>query len=402
VEPDQIPPGDVVAMLANCHTPVAVREAAAHVAHGVTALAAGSRVIVVHADEATGAEAMSAAPANGGPMLWLHPFGAVERVPVITSSTVNPYRVLFATAERAGARAALMLGSNGSVLSTAMVESLLRPLLTSDLDLAAPRYRRHKFEGLINSAIVYPLTRALFGRRIQGQIGVDYGFSGRLVSRLLSSEGATRPGRTSWIPAQAVAEDLQACEVSLAASLPPAEGAEPSQALAQVLGPLFLEIERQAAFWQRVARTQAVPLFGDDVPAGDDSGPFDVKPLVESFQLAYRNLQDVWALVLPPATLLELKRLTLLAPDSFRFPDDLWARVVYDFALAHRVRAINRDHLLRALTPAYLAWVASYALQVREMSWFAVTDRIERLCQSYESQKPYFLRRWRWPDRFNP
>jgi hypothetical protein len=145
-----------------------------------------------------------------------------------------------------------------------------------------------------------------------------------------------------------------------------------------------------------------VPLFGDDVPAGDDSGPFDVKPLVESFQLAYRNLQDVWALVLPPATLLELKRLTLLAPDSFRFPDDLWARVVYDFALAHRVRAINRDHLLRALTPAYLAWVASYALQVREMSWFAVTDRIERLCQSYESQKPYFLRRWRWPDRFNP
>jgi hypothetical protein len=29
-------------------------------------------------------------------------------------------------------------------------------------------------------------------------------------------------------------------------------------------------------------------------------------------------------------------------------------------------------------------------------------QRLERLCQTYEAQKPYLISRWRSPDRFNP
>ena len=132
-----------------------------------------------------------------------------------------------------------------------------------------------------------------------------------------------------------------------------------------------------------------------------NSDPFDVQPFVESFRLAYRNLQDIWGLVLPPATLVDLKRLTLTT-SQFRMPDDLWARIVYDFVLGHRLRAINRDHLLAALTPIYLAWVASHALEIGVGSRAAADELVERLCLAYEAQKPYLLRRWRWPDRFNP
>ena len=81
--------------------------------------------------------------------------------------------------------------------------------------------------------------------------------------------------------------------------------------------------------------------------------------MIASFQLGYRNLQEVWSLVLSPATILELKRLTRAAAEQFRMPDELWVRVIYDFALAHRLRVMSRDHLLRSLTPLYLAWVAS-------------------------------------------
>ena len=45
---------------------------------------------------------------------------------------------------------------------------------------------------------------------------------------------------------------------------------------------------------------------------------------------------------------------------AFRMPDSLWARIVYDFLLAYRLRTINRGHLLGALIPLYLAWVASH------------------------------------------
>jgi glucosylglycerate synthase len=70
--------------------------------------------------------------------------------------------------------------------------------------------------------------------------------------------------------------------------------------------------------------------------------------------------------------------------------------------LGHRHRVINREHLLRAMTPIYLAWVASYALEVQTYSPLAVEDRLESLCAAFEDLKPYLLSRWRWPDRFNP
>jgi len=124
--------------------------------------------------------------------------------------------------------------------------------------------------------------------------------------------------------------------------------------------------------------------------------------MIESFALAYRNLQSVWTLVLPPATLVELKRLSLADPARFRLADDLWARIVFDFALAHRLRIINRDHLLKALVPLYLAWVASYATEVLGASGAMADVRLEQLCQAFETEKPYLVRRWRWPDRFNP
>jgi hypothetical protein len=75
---------------------------------------------------------------------------------------------------------------------------------------------------------------------------------------------------------------------------------------------------------------------------------------------------------------------------------------VFDFALAHRLRTINRDHLLKSMTPLYLAWVASYAHDLETGGATALEQRLERLSLAYESGKPYLVSRWRWPDRFNP
>jgi hypothetical protein len=128
----------------------------------------------------------------------------------------------------------------------------------------------------------------------------------------------------------------------------------------------------------------------------------DVADMIRSCQLGCRNLHEVWGAVLPPATLLELTRLGRAAPEQFRLPDDLWARIVYDFALGHRLRVMNRDHLLRSLTPLYLGWAASFVREAQHTGLAEIEQRIERLCVAYEGQKPYVLPRWRWPDRFNP
>ena len=184
--------------------------------------------------------------------------------------------------------------------------------------------------------------------------------------------------------------------------IPTADGVDLSTILAQTVGPLFAEMTSNAALWQRIRGSQPVETAGVAVTPPADGHPADTTPMLETFQLGFRNLQEVWGLVLPPVTLLELKRLSRVSVDRFHMPDELWVRIVYDFALAHRLRTLSRSHLLGALTPLYLGWVASYALEVGGASPAEAEQRLEKLARAYEDGKPYLLSRWRWPDRFNP
>jgi hypothetical protein len=398
---DPLPATDVVVALAGCQDPDGVRQAVEAVRAGVHLVRPALRSIVLTTDigweEPTddAAAALSTIPVS---------FGAMSRVPMLSSPAQDPYRVLFNTSQRAQACAALLLGSSSCDITPEIVQALLAPIVEKPFDIVAPLYVRRVFDSLINSAILYPLTRALYGKRIEGQLGLDFAFSARVAGRWgTDADSPIKATRTAWILSQAVCDGWQVCESHLPVRLaaPPDTG-DLSTALAQILGPLFLDMEPHAAVWQRVQRSHAVTVFGDPQPTPGEDDPVDVRPMIDSFRLAYRNLQDIWALVLPPAALIELQRLAAQPPESFRMSDNLWARIVFDFALGHRVRAISRDHLLRALTPAYLAWVASWAIEMRGAGRAAVDARLERLCLAFEAEKPYLVRRWRWPDRFNP
>src|SRR5205823_11272898 len=124
--------------------------------------------------------------------------------------------------------------------------------------------------------------------------------------------------------------------------------------------------------------------------------------LIDSFQLGARNLLEVWGAILPPSTLVELRKLARPGAGGFRMPDEMWARIIYDFALAHRLRTINRDQMLRAMTPIYLGWVASYAIELENASREDVVARLESLGAADESNNSYFVSRWRWLVRVNP
>jgi hypothetical protein len=145
-----------------------------------------------------------------------------------------------------------------------------------------------------------------------------------------------------------------------------------------------------------------VPFFGLRFDQDTGTETITVKSLIEAFRIGYRNLRDLWNSILPPATLLELTRMNRQSDSEFFYSDELWARTVYDFAIAHRLRSIGRDHLLRALTPLYMGWIASFLAAVNERGRGQVEVNIERLCLAYESEKPYLISRWRWPDRFTP
>ena len=220
------------------------------------------------------------------------------------------------------------------------------------------------------------------------------------------SECQWRSGQThplASLAPVAVCDNLQICQVHVGARVyPPTDWTNMSSLMAQVLGPIFLEMDRSAACWQRARGSVSVPVRGEYQSPSQETGTLDLNRMVETFRLGVRDLQEIWSLVLPPATLFEIRKVSRSTAEQVNMPDELWARIVYDFALAHRLRTINRDHLLRSMTPLYLAWVVSYARELETAGATSVEQRIERLALAYEAAKPYLISRWRWPDRFNP
>ena len=137
-------------------------------------------------------------------------------------------------------------------------------------------------------------------------------------------------------------------------------------------------------------------------PAASDLSPVhppDIDRLIEAFRLGYRELRDIWTWVLPARAIIDLRKLVDASPERFRLDDDLWSRIVYDFAMGYRLRVLPRDHLLRSLAPLYSGWLASFILQVRDLSVDATDQRVEQLAAAFEAQKPYLISRWRWPER---
>lgn len=308
-------------------------------------------------------------------------------------------RGVLALAAELRATACLVLNSDMAALQPDTLHALSMPLTEKQCDLVLPIYASGRYDGLLNTAIVAPMTRALYGKRVRYPLPLDFAASGRYAQNSLQ----TRSQGVFWPLMPAVHFPAQIGQVHLGIRhQPPMEGMELTAVMAEIVSPLFGEAEQSAAIWQRTRGSQATSIWGEWRDEGSVAEAIDVKPMIDSFHLASRNLDELWSLVLPPVTLLELKRISRAAPEQFRIADAVWARIVYDFALAHRLRTISRTHLMGALAPLYLGWVASYMQETSTLDAAGVSQRQEQLARGFEEQKPYLVSRWRWPDRFNP
>ncbi|MGB6974276.1 MAG: hypothetical protein WBD67_06300 [Terracidiphilus sp.] len=320
------------------------------------------------------------------------------------SLTAEDFARAHELASKHQAGAVLMLGPESGSLESAVLRDLSAAVLDANADLAVPRYNLSPRAGLVNSAIVHPLTRSLFATRVRYPLAIDLGLSPRMAERLaMVAHRYTnhhQPGALVWPVSEACVAGFAIAEVEGGPRVLP-QPAQPdlNSILPLVTGSLFAEVEQKAAYWQRARQ---LPLARTPLPLAHAAAadPADVASMIQGFRLAYTNLLEIWSLVLPPNALLGLKRLSLTEASEFRMPDSLWARIVFDFALAYRLRTINRGHLLGALIPLYLAWAASHINLTAAGA--DPEQHVDAVAAAFEAEKPYLLSRWRWPDRFNP
>jgi len=316
----------------------------------------------------------------------------------------SAFRMIFQIAHQLKAQACAVVDSDLRSITPEWIDLLVRPVIHANYDFVAPYYHRHKYDGTITNSIVYPLTRALYGLRVRQPIGGDFGLSSRLITRYLErgdwETDVARFGIDIWMSTVAIAEGFRVCQSFLGAKLHDAKdpGTDLSAMLQQVVGSVFHLMEEYETKWGRRSGSDSVDLFGFRYDVGLDPIEVNLARLLSSFQQGCSDLGEVWALALQEDTLAAIQSLGESSyhkgRESFHLEDTLWVRIIYEFATAYRNQPLNRNILLRSLTPLYLARVASFVSETKSLYAPQVEEKIEYLCRVFESQKPYLLDLW--------
>jgi glucosylglycerate synthase len=317
----------------------------------------------------------------------------------------SAFRYIFQIAHRLNAKACALVDSDLRSITPEWFDLLLRPLLHADYDFVAPYFHRHKYDGTITNSIVYPLTRALYGKRVRQPIGGDFGVSDSLIARYLAQENweseVARYGIDIWMTTIAIAEGYRVCQSFLGAKLHDAKdpGADLSAMLQQVVSSVFYLMADYEKRWMAVESSEEIDLFGFRFDVGLDSIEVNIERMVTLFQNGCLELGEIWSQSLQPSTQEEILRVgrkgNTIPMDRFNLPDDLWVKIIYDFANAYRIHPMQRGLLIRSLTPLYLGRVASFVNETRELYARQVEERIENLCQRFEAFKPYLSFLWK-------
>jgi len=339
-------------------------------------------------------------------------------------------RTIFEMAAALEAQALVVVDSDLRSIVPEWIELLAGPIVKGGYDFVAPLYARYKYDGTITNTVTYPLTRALYGHRIRQPIGGDFGVSGDLVRHYLTlddwTDDVSRFGIDIWMTTSALAGGYAVCQARLGAKVhdPKDPGADLGPMFRQVVSTILRLAVEHAERWLPVRGSHDVPAYGFDRII--DPPPLEVNTirLLAEFHAGSLTLADTWRRMIAPEnveTVLVLAREAGKLADAartrlgvsgesgssrqpstlemaealsaFHFPDDLWARTVYDLVVTART-ATDLEPLVAALVPIYFGRVGSFVIENRHVTTDQAEERVERQAREFELLKGYLVDRW--------
>ncbi|MBP6940351.1 MAG: glycosyltransferase [Syntrophorhabdaceae bacterium] len=312
----------------------------------------------------------------------------------------SAFRAIFEIAETIKAKACAVVDSDLRSITPEWVELLIKPILEGGFDYVAPLYQRHKYDGTITNSIVYPLTSALYGKRIRQPIGGDFGFSGRLAGFYLAKDvwetDVARFGIDIWMTTTAVANSFPVCQSYLGAKIHDAKdpGADLSAMLYQVVSATFDLMETYSDAWKPVRSSEPVPTLGFQYDVGLEPVSVNLERMIDRFSLGIKELGIFWKEFMTKELYSFFTKLTGNKKKTFRIPDEIWVETVYSFILAAHKRIMNREHLLKSLTPLYIGRTASFVMETWDSDSGKVEEKVENLRLMFEEKKDFLIKRW--------
>ena len=312
------------------------------------------------------------------------------------------FKNLFEAAVELQAKAVVVVDADLKSITPQWIQYLAEPIFAG-FNFVTPIYVRHKFDGSITNHIAYPLLRTLFGLRVRQPIGGDFGFSGRMARAFLAeqlwNERIAHYGIDIWMTTIAIARRFRVCQTFLGS--PKSHRAKDP---AKDLGPMFTQVimtffDLMIGFeylWKDTTESWPSSIFGFGLGVYEKPPEVsvDTEVLYKSFVSGFERYGEMWQKIIPKTELIEVDKTRKFSKEQFYYSSDLWARILFNFAIAYRNNEIPRDQIIEAMVPFYHSRILSFVNKTVHMDTKECEEYFESINRVFENEKYYLITRW--------
>jgi hypothetical protein len=352
---------------------------------------------------------------------------AYASIPVVTGGYTgtlgrgNAVRAILQAALALNARAVVVLDAHTTSITSDWVATLARPVLEGQVNLMMPCYRWPLPSGGLSDLIFYPLTRARWGFDLRqpgaGDCAISPALAQASVERDVWETEVAAAGFEVWLSTLALTEGpdpksgeqwrVGQANLGEKSYVPRTHRTHFSLLFRQAVGTLLRQVQLRQAVWQAMPAIQPIPMFPGSPTSPAEPVPVpDTTPLIDALMVGWTEHRALWQRILTPINLAAIEALAAQPVERFAFPPDLWAHVVYDFAVVYNKGERDPDRIVDSLLPLYQGRLASFWHEVAGLMPVGREGTVAAQAAEFEEARDYLRQRWEvylpWVDSGEP
>ena len=309
------------------------------------------------------------------------------------------------------AKAIVILDSHTQSMTANWIAGLAHLILENKADLIVPRYQWSLPGGGLSDLIVYPLFRALWGQSVRHPAAPDFALSSGLAAAILDEDvwetEVAQWGLSPWLTTYAILGHWRVAQSALgkkqthllhrrASSASARNGSMFKAQFQNVVSVLLNQLYPYQDQWSEVADFQSLITLTEFAPAVISEPPVgdDWAALLDELALGWIEYRALWKRILMPDNLAQLEALAALPPDQFYLPADLWARIIYDFAVVFNRGDCDPYQVVKSLFPLYQGRLAAFKQEVAGLALVGREGTVAAQAVEFEDARRYLKIRW--------
>jgi glycosyltransferase involved in cell wall biosynthesis len=314
----------------------------------------------------------------------------------------NNLKNLFRKVLDLNAKVVVVIDADLKSITPLWIKNLVEPIF-KDFSFVAPLYVQHKYDGTLTNNIVYPLTRCLYGRRVRQPMGANFGLSAKMAAVYLKSplwdEDVAQHGIDIWMTTVAMNEGVPISQTFLGKprkDKPKDPALDLGPTFRQVMDTIFNLMISYHDRWASTKWSKPTAIFG--FGTGEVEPPPVVKvskdKLYKKFREGFNTHWNLYRSLFSSENLQKIREIASLDIEHFEMPIPVWARILFDCAIAYRKKVMDRNRIIEVLIPLFYGKTLSFVNKTEGMSNQQAEEYLEEMCLVFEQSKPYLIYRW--------